>query len=107
MAKAKTPKTKKPPKEKPAKRGRKKGEQLHLPGTAPEKNPKVHNLALDYVRARDARMDLGKEESKLKTRLLDMMHEEKLKGYEYDDVCVILTAKEDLKVKKGGVEVTE
>lgn len=98
---------KKPAAKKPNTRGRKKGQQTHIPGVGPEKNEAIHELAVDYVRARDARMDMLKQEVELKGRLTDAMHSEKLKAYEFDDIAVSLTSKEDLKVKKAGRDAEE
>lgn len=104
MSKTKNKPTKAKPSKngKPNTRGRKKGEQQHLDGMGPEKNPVIHPIAVEYVRVRDMRMDLMKDEVKLKVRLLAAMHQADLKAYEYDDINVILTSKEDLKVKIHG-----
>ncbi len=83
-----------------ATRGRKKGEQTHIEGMAPEKNPKVHKLALGYVRARDARMEQLKEEIELKDRLLAAMEGEEMTAYEYDDINVIVSSDKTIKVKR-------
>lgn len=83
-------------------RGRKKGEQTFIPGTGPEKNARIHPVAVEYVRVRDSRMDLTKEEVKLKDRLIALMHSEGLKDYCYDDINVILSSEEKLKVKIHG-----
>lgn len=89
---------------KPAGRGRKKGEQQHLPGTGPTKHAVIHPLAIEYVRVRDARMDMNKEEVKLKDRLTEAMHAAGMKLYEYDDINVVLTVEENLKVKRANSE---
>lgn len=90
-------------KEKPAsKRGRKKGEQLHIDGMAPAKNAKVHPIALNYVRIRDHRMEMTKEEVELKGRLLAVMQAEGLTEYAFDDISVEVKHSDDVKVKKAG-----
>lgn len=91
-------------KAKPNKRGRRKGEQTHIPGTGPEKNARVHPLAVEYVRTRDSRMELLKEETELKDRLRDAMREEGIRVYEYDDINVVVTTSEEIKVKRAKVE---
>lgn len=96
-------------KKKPApKRGRQKGEQQHIPGVGPEKNKRVHPLAVDYVRKRDHRMELTKEEKAAQILLIDAMHDEGLQIYEYGDVSVELQSKgEKVKVRIAGVESTD
>lgn len=101
MAKAKkAPKAKTP--KAPSKRGRQKGEQQHLPDMAPVKDADIHPVALEYVRARDTRMEYGKDEAELKARLIAIMEKKGLTTYEYDDVSVAMTAEKKVKVKKGG-----
>jgi hypothetical protein len=102
VAKAKPKKPAKPAKDKPAsKRGRQKGQQTHIPGLEPAKNKVIHPLALDYVRARDTRMEFGKEEVILKDRLIDAMQAEGLLVYEYEDINVVVGLERTLKVKRA------
>lgn len=83
-----------------SRRGRQKGEQQHLPGTEPVKHKRIHPLALSYVRVRDARMDMTKDETEAKALLATAMQEEGLMDYVYDDVEVKLTSTLDVKVSK-------
>lgn len=82
----------------PSKRGRKKGEQTHFDGMAPTKNSKIHPIAVSYARVRDHRIELGREEDELKKRLKDVMKSEGVEIYEYEDVLVVMTHTDDVKV---------
>jgi len=102
MAKKKATKAKAP-----SKRGRQRGEQQHLPDMAPAKDADIHPVALEYVRARDTRMEYGKDEVELKSRLIALMEKKGLTTYEYDDVSVSVTAEKKVKVKKGGKDAED
>lgn len=86
---------------KPAsRRGRQKGEQTVFEQMAPKKNIRIHNLALSYVRVRDARMDLTKQETEAKALVTAAMQDEGITEYVYDDLQVQLTTSLELKVGK-------
>lgn len=96
----------KPAKEKPpSKRGRQKGQQKHLPGMAPKKDNDIHPVALEYVQARDTRMEYGRSEVELRERLIALLEKKGVSGYEYDDISVVTAKKKvKVKVKKAGKE---
>jgi hypothetical protein len=95
-------------KEKPtSKRGRQKGEQGSLPTMEPKKNERIHKLALSYVRVRDHRMELTKEEVDARTLLLDAMKDEGESDYHYEDIHVQITTDLKIKVKKDGKDADE
>ena len=74
-------------------------EQEYLPGTAPEKNDRVHRAARRYVKLRDARMAANEEEKAAHTSLLETMIEERLESYEYGDLSVHIDSTRKCKVK--------
>lgn len=84
-----------------SRRGRQKGEQQHLPEMEPKKIPRIHNLALSYVRMRDERMDLTKQETEAKALVVAAMQDEGIAEYLWDDVQVQLTTTLELKVGKS------
>ena len=80
------------------KRSRTGAEQEYLPGTAPEKNDRVHRAARRYAKLRDARMDANEQEKSAHTTLLETMIEEQLESYEYGDVSVHIDSTRKCKV---------
>ena len=80
------------------KRSRTAAEQEYLPGTAPEKNDRVHRAARRYAKLRDARMDANEQEKSAHTTLLETMIEEHLESYEYGDVSVHIDSTRKCKV---------
>jgi hypothetical protein len=85
-------------KKSPAKRA----SQPRLPGTQDGSITALDNSAREYVEIRDERMELTKRETKLKKKLLDLMHENNRTTYRYQDVDVELIqepAEEIVKVK--------
>lgn len=89
--------------------------RLH-PSLEPERIPAIDAAARDYVKARDARMAYLKTEIERKDALMDLMHKHRSKleaadgtvKYETaDDQVVILTEREDLKVRRKGAENEE
>jgi hypothetical protein len=83
-------------------------------GVAPVKIASVDKLVVRYVRARDERMELTREEVEAKNNLIDELREHSDKigedkdgtiTYRHDDLIVILKhGKDDLKVKTEGGE---
>ncbi len=90
-------------KEKPPKKERPpKGGQQHLPGAEQmDKIPAVHKAAQEYVKLRDHRMAILKQEIDAKGKLKLQMDNKGLKFYEHGDVTVNIEAKEKIKVKIG------
>lgn len=86
---------------KPNTRGRQKGEQTHFNGMEPVKIPGIHGLAIEYVRVRDARMDLTKEEVRANNLLLAAMQKEGITTYDYDDVQVKISVTQNVSVRKA------
>lgn len=78
--------------------------QPELDGVGKVEVKQIEEVAEEYVRVRDARMDLTKKEVSARNRLLDLMHEHKLQTYEYDEHVVEITQKEKIKVKKAGAD---
>ncbi len=73
--------------------------QDYLPGTAPEKNARVHPLALNYADLRDERIAANKLEKEAHDTLLHTMLEEGLEVYEYGDLKVVVNAKRKCRVE--------
>lgn len=89
--------------------------RLH-PSMEPDRIPAIDAAARDYVKARDARMAYLKTEIEKKSDLMELMHKHRSKltandgvvKYETaDDQVVILTEREELKVKRKGAENEE
>jgi hypothetical protein len=89
--------------------------RLHL-ALEPERIPAIDAAARDYVKARDARMAYLKTEIEKKAALMELIHKHRAKleafdgsvKYETaDDTVVVLSEKEDLKVKRKGNENEE
>ena len=82
--------------------------QKRIPGTQSQVFPALTAAATDYRKVRDARMEMGREEVRLKATLLELMKGAKLETYIDDeaDVRVEVTDKHttDLKVKKASAE---
>ncbi len=75
------------------------GEQLVIEGTGPEKNTAVHDRAVQYARARDARMAAGEDEKAAHNGLLEAMDKANLTHYEYGDMVVHIDSSRKCKVK--------
>jgi hypothetical protein len=89
--------------------------RLH-PALEPDRIPEIDGAARDYVKARDSRMALTKIECQKKDALMELIHKHrsKLKAFDgtvkyetADDQVVILTEREELKVKRKGAENEE
>lgn len=80
-----------------------KHKQKMIPGTEPERITAIESAASKYVDFRDARMDAGEEEVKLKAKLIDAMKEHKLTEYSFDGYMVVLSHinEDEVKVKKA------
>lgn len=78
--------------------------QTFLPGTEPEKNAKVHNAALRYIRERDKRIAANQEESDAHNTLLNLMIEQGLESYVYGDLKVFVDSKKKCKVSRESAE---
>ncbi len=94
-------------KEPPAKKPR----QQRLPGTEDAKIKKLHDLAEDYMEARDARMAAGRKEKVVKDEVIAEMKRSGRENYNDGELQISLVhEKENLKVKRVGddddVEVT-
>lgn len=81
---------------------RSKEKQSFIPGTEPPKIKAIEDAAAKYVDFRDARMEAGEEEIKLKAKLIDAMKEHKLSTYNFDGYMVELIHldEDQVKVKK-------
>lgn len=67
---------------------------------APLTIPEVDACADAYIEARDARMELTKEEAKTKDALMLVMARNKLRAYEYAGRIVEIFANEQVKVRR-------
>lgn len=77
--------------------------QNYIPGTEPPRIEELDKLAMEYRAKRDERMALSEEESKLQTRLLELMHKHQLAKYPIPDTdlqVVVEPTDEKAKVKK-------
>lgn len=74
-------------------------EQQYLPGTAPEKNPRVHKAATAYLRAMAERQALLKDEVEAKGNLELVMTEEGLEHYEYGNIRVDINKSQKVTAK--------
>lgn len=75
------------------------GKQERLPGTVGN-NPALEDLAYKYAAARDARMEAGEEEVRLKGLLLAFMQKNKINNYRYEDLTIErISGEESVKVK--------
>lgn len=74
-------------------------EQQYLPGTAPEKNPRVHKAAMAYLKAMSKRQALLKDEVEAKGNLELVMQEEGLEHYEYGNVRVDINKSQKVTAK--------
>lgn len=84
--------------------------QGQIPGTEPPRVQEVEEAADTYVAARDERMRLLKDETKLADRLLFVMREHSLRVYEFDGQTVSLDTTEKVRVrrkKEGGEDGEE
>lgn len=77
-------------------------DQSYIPGTAPEKNDKVHAAAKRYAKLRDARIAANKEEKDSHDTLLGTMVEQGIDVYDFKDVHVAIDATKKCKVQIGG-----
>jgi hypothetical protein len=73
--------------------------QGHLPGTAPEKNVRVHKAAVTYYDLMLVRKAAGEEEVAAKETLLTVMAEENVESYEFNGLHVRIDLKKTPKVK--------
>lgn len=74
--------------------------QVYLPGTDPS-IPEIDDLADRYVEARDQRQVMLADEIRLKEQLMGLMHEHKLKTYEYANKIVrLVMSEEKVQVKR-------
>lgn len=85
------------PPEEPPKAKRK--TQEFLPGTAPEKNPKIHNAAIEYEEARGEQRKAKRAENAAQEKLLAVMKKEGVTSYVYGDITCRIDDKESVKVK--------
>jgi len=89
-----------------AKQHKAREDQQHLPGVA-EKHPVIHPLAKQYAKLRDKRMEAGRIEKEAKTKLIETMKEEGMDTYSYQDVDVVVSHQDSLKVTIGGKDVKD
>jgi len=81
------------------------GSQNELPGMEDRQIPELHAAALEYASIRDKRMELTKEEVRLRDKVLELMKKFDKETYLYDEVEVNrIAAKEKVKVKVHGEE---
>lgn len=74
--------------------------QTHIPGHEPKIQPEVHAAIERYVEARDARLELGRKEVRLKGDLIRAMKENNLDFYDVEGHKAELTpGDETLKVQ--------
>lgn len=86
---------------KPRKPREKKPKQGYLSeDMAPVTDPEVDAAADAYIEARDARMELSKEEAKAQAALMLVMARKKLRAYEYAGRLVEVFANEKVRVKR-------
>lgn len=74
--------------------------QEYLPGTAPEKNPKVHKQAMIALDLKDEAKLATKKAKEAGDELIRIMHEQGVEAYEYGDLNVRIDLKSTAKVKK-------
>jgi hypothetical protein len=66
----------------------------------------IHDAALEYAEARDARITATTPEVETKQRLLDLMKKHKLEHYKFDNVTIDLVhEKEGVKVRVTAAEI--
>ncbi len=74
--------------------------QPPIPGAEQsDKNPRIHNAAIQYAEYRDARMEQGREEKKAEQNLIEVMIEEGVEHYEHGNVRADLNRDSVVKVK--------
>lgn len=95
--------TKAPRRKSKIKAPKSKDRQTYIEGTEPPKIKEIESAAAKYVEFRDARMEAGEEEVKLKEKLIAAMKEHKLETYSFDGYMVELTHvdEDQIKVKKA------
>lgn len=76
----------------------KRAKQGHLPTMEPPSIPEIEAAAAEYVEARDERQALTKREIEKKTILMHLMKEHGLSVYDFDNLRVIIDARENVKV---------
>lgn len=76
--------------------------QNHMPGTGPQKNPRVHKKAVRYFDLMQARKAAGVAEKEAKTTLTELMIAEGLDEYEYGGLKVSIDTKRNVKVTLEG-----
>lgn len=91
-------------------------EQMPIPGTEGPVIKDIEKAAAKYLNARDARMALTKKEVEAKRNLIDTCHAhaqemetngEGTRIYRYADMEVVLSGKEDVKVRPAAEEEEE
>lgn len=74
--------------------------QADLPGMTDRKLKDIHEAALVYADARDARVAASAPEVDAKQKLLELMKQHKIEHYKFDGVeCDLIHEKENVKVK--------
>ncbi len=79
---------------------RKRLKQNHLPGMEPPSVAAIDRAAEDYVKVRDERMEMTKDEVEKHDRLLGLMREHGLDTYEFDGFTINCQTKTKVKVKR-------
>jgi hypothetical protein len=74
--------------------------QQLIPGAEPVSIPAIDEAADQYVKVRNKRMKLTLEEVELRDKLVELMKENELTVYEWDEQIIELTATEKVKVRK-------
>ena len=98
---------KKGKKEKKAEREPRKPKQDRLPGMEDAKIDELHSLAEEYVDIRDQRMELNKQETPLKEKLLAAMHNQGKTHYHHNGLVIDVVHEDEkvrVKLTKEGAE---
>lgn len=75
--------------------------QPSIEGTEDDFNKKIHSAAVRYAKARDERIEAGREESLLHDALILAMKAEGMDTYQHGTISVRIDLSEKAKVKDG------
>jgi hypothetical protein len=70
-----------------------------LPGMEQITIEEVSDKAIQYIAARDSRIDLLRKEIVLRDELIELMHKHEISSYRDENLVITLDTKEKIKVK--------
>lgn len=89
------------------KKARKRAKQKHLDGMEPPRVQAIEDAAEDYVQKRDLRVSCLADEIEAKQKLLDLMQDNKLTNYTFDNYEVRVAVKEQQNVKVKTIKLND